>query len=483
MQSDAPLSLPSPWQRVMTNWPELELGSAFYDRLAGYLDLPHNPLDRRILSGRDVDLDTGIFTGYLRNGRIFKAKTQYLGSHDSSTHDGLGFLWADSDPALPSGLCDLARLTRKNLWTELPLLAEKNDPKIDRCSALALLSFAGVEADVDLTFHTTGSKAYFICLSDIVEIEKEDAPPHDNPFTISELLAPPESQLMRGQKPYRELAVLEPLLKAASSSYQDADYTKALGHIADIKTHITTSVYDQEPGGWIAICEGLSLLALGNKKDAESILQTAANSDNPPEITLNQIALARCTKDGSLNKFIGAWFAKADRFIELASDAEQEMVLQALTSAMSARCKEYDDPISVLKAATLERYTQEVTAAQNNAAARNMEVEQDSAIHAARIKRNATYQTMLMRWFTPGRAHWMNSFTLEPIENPELARDMSVESQSDEKATITVSYDGATLTHDYRYILEKRAFPLLVEPVWRIAEIWSLSDHGDIRIQ
>jgi len=485
MLSDT-LSLPRPWQRVMTDWPELQPDSAFYAQLAGYLDSPHKPLDRRILSGRNVDLETGVFTGYLRDGRSFTADTQYLGTHDGTTHDGLGFLWADADPSFPSDRCHLARRTRQALAAKLPQLAETDNPKIDRCSAMALLSYAGVESSAELTFFNTGSQAQFICLSDIAEVKKDAVPPGNNPFSISGLLAPQDSHLMRGQTPYRDLAVLEPLLAAASVAYQMGDYSTTLDHIADLKARVTTSLYEQEPGGWIAVCEGLCFLALGNTKDALAALQKATNTDNPPESTLNQIALARCANEGAEGRLIGGWFANANRFVELASSAEQEVVRQALAKALLARDKTYDDPLATLKAAIAERYAQEVTAAQNDAEARNSQTKQDTEVSAARSQRNTAYQSMLMRWFTPGRLHWMNSFTLEPIENPGLINNVRIESQSHEKAVISVSYDGganSSLAGDYRYILEKRLFPLLPELVWRIAEIWSLSDHGDIRIQ
>lgn len=176
-------------------------------------------------------------------------------------------------------------------------------------------------------------------------------------------------------------------------------------------------------------------------------------------------------------------------FVTLASPAEQDHVRVALAAAISGRCEVADDPVSVVQAANAARYANARQAWDIAEAAKAQRTESHTlcdADNAAKEENAANLRTVMLRWFTPKRSPSAASISSDPDENPDRCEDITLEAQTDETATLVATYasawGGDTKDH-YRYVLERKRIPLCNDICWRISEIWSLWDEGDIRLE
>lgn len=485
--------LPRPWRLLFQEQTDLASGSAIYQRLAKYAATPFRQMPLEAVDTWDVDLSSGQFSCSRHEGDDLVADVQVLG-----THDGATFMWADCNPSIDQKYSIVASRTRQALDAAMPDIARQDRLTIGRRDANVLLSYGGEVSDAQLTFQApTNNTVVYLALNNVRaasppakssllgRLRGQSNPP---PVDLSSVLQMVDRQWQQHLLPADILLDLEPELVAAKNLFDAGNINECTKVIAGIKERLGPHPNDQEPGGWVLFCEALCALVNGHIQAAEQTLEDARRAVVPPEPVVSLLASAR-TGNWSESRLAGAYISNPARFIELASEAEQNAVHSAVQTALSGRGALTDDPLAVLSAANQARYENECQAWKVSEAARTQRTNPSELCEADRIadEQNASeYRRLLLRWFSVGRTASATSISNPPDEDPEKCEEILLEAQTDIQAIFLATYGvdySETAKSRYRYVLERTADPLCGAQCWRVAEIWSLWDGEDIRIQ
>lgn len=488
------LPLPPPWRLLFQDVEILKTDSPQYAFLydlagGGAKSFPISQLGRW-----DVDQEKGTFFATLIDGQTLNADVQFIG-----THDGRSFLWADSNPSLDAGLIQYATKLRGNLPPELSVLRQSDKLPISRRDVLVLLGLAASICDCDLviaapsdgtqiamvlvnaTFSEAASNKPTSKDGILSRIFGKGAARAQTPSVADQLAALRKTvdvamnQWQQNLLPDKDLRALEPDLDSAYAAMQANDAQMALDLLSDVQKRLGSYPQDQEPTGWVYLCEGVAATRINDLPRARAAFAVAARAITPVPATLLRVAKARASEPQDRDHELkSAYLVSPDRFVEIASPDEVTVVKAALNRLTSARSE--NTPEAILKHAIKALYDVELAAHKRDIAARETRESphiMSPADHAATLSTNKEYADLLLTWATPQRSPQLGSFSSDPEHNPDRIEAIENSSRSEDVAEFVVSFKGkfSDTPASVRYTLRHITMPLAHEPDWRLDQI------------
>jgi hypothetical protein len=491
---DQPTLLPQPWRLVFNGIENLHTNSALYQRLSGLADGGTKVLGADLIDRWAADQDKAEFEAELVDGRKLRAKFEFLG-----THDGNDFCWADANPSIRRDLTTPASRLRTNLPKELAAFGKADRPKITRRETLV---FVGLVSEIieDRMWVVLPSRSSLTALA-LSEVQHEgpdakgrrsrpgilsrffsktkvqSGPPsiEEQLATFRQSVGTALNQWQRNLLPTEELRRLEPDLIRAHDAMLSEKPGMALTIIADLKSRMGPYPMDQEPTGWVYLCEGLAATATGDRALANKSFTTALRAVVPVSNTSLRIAWARANDGNVRHHYLKtAYILSPERFVSLASPDEVSVIKLAL--AAIAQERDHQDPKSVLVHVIREMCAIEISAATRSEAASAERTNRNTLCDADRRAEwasNSEYAEFILTWATTGRSPSLASYSSTPDYDPDLIDRVEAVSRDPDTAVFLVTFKTLTGTRSRtaRYTLRRVALPLSERHQWRLDKI------------
>ena len=449
----------------------------------------------------DADQDKGSLTIECTDGAVIHANFDILGTQTSSD-----FLWADANKSITKS--GAARRVRQLLETSgAQQLGGPDRLPLGSRDVRALLAIAGDALSAQNTF-LAGSRnvSTAMILSD-VSISPADTH-EDEPGFLRGLFGAKKAKPKRAEQ-LSPLQFMQQMIQAQVNKHALAPeslvrfdaicadvhadclagrFDEALNKIAKGKRELGQFFIDQEPAGWLVYSEGACLLAKGELAAAYQAFRDAGHALVPPSSNLLRLGLARTAATEAMRRsyLCGLYIGSPSWFADHVTAEEARTVRAAQSEAEAMRAGVADDAEAVLRAAIAERFAQEVRAHEWSEEAGAHREERHVLCNAdidAGDRINAEYRALLLKWFDVPRESSMGSWSSHPDEDPSALQTLTATERSDQEAVFEATYKSP---HDsintYRYKLISTATPLSERPLWRIAEVWSVWPHEDIRL-
>ena len=499
------LSLPRPWRLLFQDVEQLKTDSAQYALLfdlagGGAKSFPVSQLGRW-----DVDQGKGTFFATLIDGQTLNAEVRFIG-----THDGRDFQWADSNPSIDADLTKCATKLRENLPPELSRVGQSDRPAISRRDVLVLLGLAASVCDCDLVISapSNGTQIAMLLVNATFSEAAPDKPAKKNGLlsrifgkgpertptlsaadqlaALRETVEVAMNQWQQNLLPDKELRALEPDLASAYAFMQANDVRNALDLLNDLQKRLGGYPQDQEPTGWVYLCEGIAAMQTDDLPRARAAFAVAGRAITPVPATLLRVAKARASEAQDRDHELrSAYLVSPTKFAEIATSDEVTIVKGALDRLTSARGD--NTPEAILHHAIKALYDVEVAAHNRSEAARKT---RDSAHimapadYAARLAINKEYADLLLTLATPLRSPELGSYSSNPECDPDLIEAIKKLSRTEDVAEFVVSFkekfsDAAV---PYKYTLRHITMPLAREPDWRLDQITAGLDFDSYRL-
>jgi hypothetical protein len=496
------LPMPAPWRAFLADLAEIETGSALYARIkAAFFSGGARELPAEAVNHWDADQETGKLEIECTDGAVIRANFEILG-----TLTGGDYLWANANRSIArSGaatrvreLLDVSGARQLGGPDRLPLGLR---------DVRALLSIAGDAVSAQNTFLARSRNvSAAMILSDVTMSpaeSKEDEPgflrglfgtkkakpkraEHLSPMQLMNQLI--NARVNANALAPESLARFDAICADVHSDCLAGRFDEALKRIATGKRELGEYFIDQEPAGWLLFTEGACLLAKGELAAANEAFSDAARALVPPTFNVVRLGLARTAATETLRRssLCGLYIESPSWFADHVTEEEARIVRAAQGEADAARTGVANDAEAVLRASIAERFAQEVRAHEWSEEAETHREEEhvqcDADIDAGdRI--NADYRALLLTWFDVPCDPSMGSWSSNPSENPSALETLTAQEQSDQEAVFAAIYKtpyDSTLT--YRYKLIRTTTPLSKQPLWRIAEVWSVWPHENLRL-
>lgn len=496
------LPMPAPWRMFLQNFRQFESGSDLYTKLTqSFLGRKSRELPSAAIQNWNADQVSGRLEIHCDDDSIVHAGMEILG-----THDGTDFLWADANENVRHA--SAASGLRAHIASFAPEFAGQDRLHLSSHDMQALLALAGDLNDADNTFVAQSNRSTILMILKEVtlttpkHVEPErgsllgrlfrrgQSPASQRTFSsplelMNAMLA---TQLAEHAVDPEKLLTLENKIADIHAAYLAGEFGDAISAITQVKGEIGDYFLDQEPAGWLLYCEGACLLAEGDLNSSHLAFNEAMRAISVPCRDSIRLGLARSspTSDLQVSYLVAIYIASPDWFMANVEPAEVELVKVALRRAEESRDPAVDQPLDVLKAAIAERYEQELRAHELSSEAAKFR-EQDhilcDADAEARLRINAMYRELSLKWFTTGRVPDMPSYSSHPNENPSTLKSMQIVEESEDVLVATTTHENEHgLELNFRYKVINSQASLSDKSLWRIEEVWSVWDDEEIKI-
>lgn len=483
------MELPRPWRFLFNTVAEVESDSAIYRLLVESCKNRSRYEFPEAIDQWDLCQDTGRIEIQLIGGGRADADVEILG-----THDGQTFLWGDSNPSVQKNAT--AAQIRKRLSSDLKVFTAPDRLSLSVRDVTALLSLAAEQLGLEQLLITASGYTVVAMVLENVRIQKasvwkrlrlkKSARHYGSPFDLlNQLLA---NQVDGISLSPDELLKFEPRLEEINRTFGGGRFEDSLQLIKAVKKDLGEYYCDQEPAGWLLLCEGLCHLKVGSLQAAFESFSDALHATDIPDVKLTRLGIARSapTEDERKSALIWVFISDTNYFKENGTDEEKSRIGNSIKEAEASRTGVDDNPEAVLRAAISDCYDQELRAFHRSEEASNhrdqshilgRKDEEAKAISALE------YRSLLLKWFTIPCNPQQDSLASDPTENPNQIDTIEIESQTADAASIFVLYKCDELGESrYRYKLRRTHQPLGERELWRISEVWSLWDGEDLRM-
>lgn len=494
------IPLPRPWRLMLDELQDVDSNSAGYmELLNAFMSREEHEIPVAAMTSCGIDSQENKFQFTFANGQTGKADFSVIGMHD-----GEYFYWADTKPNSFEDK-ESAIQARAAIAESLEILSKDDKIAIGLRDMNAILALAAVKLNLPNTVMAPGGNYnYAIALRNlsisaptaVLQLPKKQSLLEKVLNKKKEKLEPPSTlEMMRHfitsfgapteQLPPDRLLSIEARMAEIKNQYDQNDYAVALQAIEGVKKELGEMYGDQEPAGWLLLCEGVCQLEMGNKEDAVKAFNLTSSTIAPPTRKIVQLGLARASAQEFVTSNIVALFIRyPDDFKDLVTTEEREVAMNAIAQQEDARLELEDNPESTLKQVIDEEYA--LARRQfdlSKAAETHREVSSVMCEEDVRVREvvNSEYRMHLLKWYTMSRNSASGGYSSHPDENPEMVKSFETKNHTEDSATICIDYDGMHgLVYNYRYILVKNAIVNGGSLLWRVSEVWSsLNSDGD----
>lgn len=486
MVGTSALPLPEPWRLFFYSDTSIETSSNLYQALTqAYLSRHQTQLSNDHCLQWEATQAEGIIKLSLEDDKELHANYQIIGSFDGRT-----FLWGDENPSLAEHLVQDAKKIRQKLQDKGYDLAARPKFQASARDSVALLSLATQELEAQCCFAGPSGRTLILMTLNGIEkrsgktiterIFKASTP---SPFELMQNII--DNQIADLQPDDQELFSIEADLKKAFQAHKTANFSSALKVITLLKERLGSSLIDMEPAGWLYLCEGSTLLALGEKEEAVTAFENAGRTIITFDNTVRMLGLSRSVRssDEKQSNLYGAYIRNSDRFLEIANEEEKAKVRSKLEASFQSRNSVGDAPQETWRGALTAYRELEKNAYQLSQAIseyRNQTEVYYEKYRSSRLTNDAAWREFCLTWMTPGRNSMLGSFASEPSHCPELETISEIKMMDDCSCTILTERDDRGLKLHHRYELIKTQPPLASTPKWLLDKVWSVWDNEEI---
>lgn len=480
------LPLPKPWRLFFYDNSTIETSGQFYRALTNaFLSRQKTQISNELCQYWEASQAEGLIKLGFEDEKELKASYQIIG-----TFDGTSFLWGDENPSLDGPLVQDAKNFRETLRDKGYSLASEAKFKATARDGVALLSLAAQELQSQCCFTgPSGKTLIFMTLSGIEKsssktiTERLFKPRTPSPFELMQDII--NNQIADLQPNDQELASIEASLTQSFNAYQAQDFSRVLNIITPLKESLGTSLNDMEPAGWLYLCEGCALIALGQKEEAITAFENAGRSILTYDNTVRLIGLSRSmnSTDEQKSNLYGAYIRNPDRFLEVASEQEQAEVRAKKKLCYQSRLSVEEAPKAIWREALtayreLEKNAYDLSKQTSKHPSQTQEFY--DAYRSARQKNDSAWRDFCLTWMTPGRNSMLGSYSSEPSHCPDLETITDITMIDDCNCSILTERNDRGLTNFHRYELTKTTPPLASHPCWLLSKVWSVWPDEDI---
>ncbi|GJM00080.1 MAG: hypothetical protein DHS20C07_17590 [Methyloligella sp.] len=480
------LPLPKPWRLFFYDNRTIETSGQFYQALTNaFLSRQKTQISNELCQYWEASQAEGLIKLGFEDEKELKASYQIIG-----TFDGTSFLWGDENPSLDGPLVQDAKNFRETLRDKGYSLASEAKFKATARDGVALLSLAAQELSSQCCFTgPSGKTLIFMTLSGIEKnsdktiTERLFKPRTPSPFDLMQEII--NNQIADLQPNDQELASIEASLNQAFLAYQTHDYAEVLNLITTLKKHLGKALIDMEPAGWLYLCEGSTLLALGEKEEAVTAFENAGRTIRTFDNTVRMLGLSRSVRstDEKQSNLYGAYIRNSDRFLEIANKTEQDNIRSKLETFLKNRSLIEDTPQETWREALtsyrdLEKNAYELSKEISNY--RNQTEIYYDKYRSAQHNNNLAWRNFCLMWMTPNRNSMLGSYASEPSHCPDLETITDITMIDDCNCSISTERDDRGSTNNFRYELTKTTPPLASHPRWLLSKVWSVWPDEEI---
>ncbi len=480
------LPLPAPWRLFFYSDPSIETSGNFYQALSqAYLSRHKTQLSNDHCHQWEASQSDSRIQLSLEGDKELHANYQIIGSFDGRT-----FLWGDENPSLAEHLVQDAKQLRQKLRDKGYDLASRPKFQTSVRDSLALLSLAAQELEAQCCF--AGSSGRTLILMTLSGIEKgsgktitERIFKASTPSPFEFLQEVIDKQIADLQPDDQELVSVETSLEEAFQAHKTEDFSSVLKIITSLKERLGPSLNDMEPAGWLYLCEGSALLALGQREEAVTAFENAGRTIRTFDNTVRMLGLSRSVNsdEAQLSNLYGAYIRNSDRFMEIASEAEKDKIRSKLEMSSHSRNSVGDTPQEIWRAALTAYRELEKTAYELSQEISEFRSQSEVYYEKYRISRQSNdkaWREFCLAWMTPGRNSMLGSFASEPSHCPDLETITEIKMVDDLTCSILTERDGRGLKQLHRYELLKTQTPLASQPRWLLDKVWSVWENEEI---
>ena len=480
------LPLPKPWRLFFYDNSTIDTSGQFYQALTNsFLSRQETQISNELCHHWEANQGEGIIKLSLEDEKELNANYQIIG-----TFDGTNFLWGDENPSLDEPLVRDAKQFRQILRDKSYSLASEAKFKATARDGVALLSLAAQELQSQCCFMgPSGRTLIFMTLSGIEKssgktiTERLFKPRTPSPFELMQEII--NNQIADLQPNDQELASIEASLNQAFLAYQTHDYAEVLNLITPLKEHLGKALIDMEPAGWLYLCEGTTLLALGEKEEAVTAFENAGRTIRTFDNTVRMLGLSRSmnSTDEQKSNLYGAYIRNSARFLEVASEQEQAGVRAKIELCYQSRLSVEEAPKAIWREALtayreLEKNAYDLSKQTSKHPSQTQEFY--DAYRSARQKNDSAWRDFCLTWMTPGRNSMLGSYSSEPSHCPDLETITDITMIDDSNCSILTERNDRGLTNFHRYELTKTTPPLASNPRWLLSKVWSVWPDEEI---
>jgi hypothetical protein len=480
------LPLPKPWRLFFYDDRSIDTSDQFYQALTNaFLSRHKTQIPNKLCHHWEASQAEGLIKLGFEDEKELKANYQIIG-----TFDGTSFLWGDENPSLDESLVRDAKLFRQILRDKGCSLASEAKFKATARDGVALLSFAAQELQSQCCFTgPSGKTLIFMTLSGIEKssgktiTERLFKPHTPSPFELMQEII--NNQIADLQPNDQELASIEASLTQSFNAYQAQDFSRVLNIITPLKESLGTSLIDMEPAGWLYLCEGCALIALGQKEEAITAFKNAGRSILTYDNTVRLIGLSRSmnSTDEQKSNLYGAYIRNPGRFLEVASEQEQAGVRAKIELCYQSRLSVEEAPKVIWREALtayreLEKNAYELS--QEISEYRSQTEIYYEKYRSSRQKNDLAWRNFCLTWMTPNRNSMLGSYASEPSHCPDLETITDITMTDECNCSILTERNDRGLTNFHRYELTKTTPPLASHPRWLLSKVWSVWPDEEI---
>ncbi len=486
MTESTALPLPKPWRLFFYDDRSIDTSDQFYQALTNaFLSRHKTQIPNKLCHHWEASQAEGLIKLGFEDEKELKANYQIIG-----TFDGTSFLWGDENPSLDESLVRDAKLFRQILRHKGCSFASEAKFKSTARDGAALLSFAAQELGSQCCFTgPSGKTLIFMTLSGIEKssgktiTERLFKPHTPSPFELMQEII--NNQIADLQPNDQELASIEASLNQAFHAYQTQDYASVLNLTTPLKERLGKALIDMEPAGWLLLCEGCALLALGEKDQAAKAFKAVSSTILTFDNTVRMIGLARATQsiEERQSHLYGAYIRNPDRFLEVANEQEQGIVQEKLEFCYQSRCSIEEEPKAIWREALtayreLEKNAYELS--QEISEYRNQTEIYYEKYRSSRQKNDLAWRNFCLTWMTPNRNSMLGSYASEPSHCPDLETITDITMTDECNCSISTERDDRGSTNYHRYELTRTTPPLASHPRWLLSKVWSVWPDEEI---
>ena len=489
--SVSPLTLAPAWRTLLYHHQDIATTSSIYRELCDtFLSRNKYLLPDDVFDYWDASQDSGLveFSGL---DKKLSAQFQFLATFNLGDNS---FLWADENSSLKTNLVEDAKRFRKKFEEHsYTHFAKLNCWPRD---AVTILSKAVKELDCDIGYAgKTRSGLVLLTLREIVEID--DVPnatsEHEaeslSPISmIQELI---DQKIREVQPEDHDLLQIEKFCADAHQAYKCGQYETAVEIVKQAKDKLGEPIGNKEPSGWLFLCEGCALLAMGEKTAAQDAFQQAGRALVSIDKATQLLGLAR-SSDSSEDRrtYLMASYIRDHEVFLANANSDEQSEIEALQADLFEETRAFrSEPRSAWAAAMTSYSEVEMSAYEQSMKRKEIKSEEGEKAasdyaHKTQADYNLAYRKFCLAWLTPGRHPNLSHFANKPSYGPNVEDITSCSMHGEGQCTIETTANNNSMSPGSRtrYELVRYTSPFNSETSWMINKIWSVWDHEEFEV-